>query len=86
MEVHIAGVSQIEHHEQVLTFAHPKTLVGYVRRVGSDNHLGLWVETVDKTIGGIKDRWLRSVEPYGEEHGDVLHVAGHKEVLSTVKQ
>ncbi len=94
IRVHIPGVSEIQHHDQAITFSKPKTLVGYVRRVSSDNsrksgsrtsgHLGLWVETVDKIVGGIKDRWPRSVEPYGEEHGDVLHVAGHKEVLSAI--
>lgn len=94
MKVHIPGVSQIEHHDQIITFSKPRTLVGYVRRLGSDNsrksgsrtsgHLGLWVETVDKTVGGIKDRWPRGVEPYGEEHGDVLQTAQRKEVLSTV--
>ena len=85
-KVHIPGVSQIEHHDQVITFSKPKTLVGYIRRVGCDNHLGLWIETVDKTVGRIKDRWPKSVEPYGEEYGDVLQMAGHKEVLSTIEQ
>jgi hypothetical protein len=84
-KVHIPGVSQIQHHDQVITFSKPKTLVGYVRQVGSDSHLGLWVETVDKTVGGIKDRWPRSVEPYGEEHGDMLQMAECKEVLSSVE-
>jgi len=85
-KVHIPGVSQIEHHDQVITFSKPKTLVGYVRRVGSDSHLGLWVETVDETVGGIKDRWPRCVGPYGEEYGDMLETAQRKEVLSTVNQ
>lgn len=85
-KVHISGVSQIEHHDQVITFSKPRTLVGYVRLVCSDNHLGLWVETIDKTVGGIKDRWPRSVEPYGEEYGDMLQMAECKEVLSTVNR
>lgn len=85
-KVHIPGVSQIQHRDQIITFSRPKTLVGYVRQVGSDNHLGLWVETVDKTVAGIKGRWPRSVEPYGEEHGDTLQMAERKEVLSVVKE
>jgi hypothetical protein len=86
MKVHIPGVSQIEHHDQIITFSKPKILVGHVRRVGSDNHLGLWVETVDKIVGGIKDRWPRGVEPYGDECGDVLEVAQRKEALSAVSR